>query len=85
MWHEPAVRMVDADPRLDLNSNAEEGELMLRRKMNRLMPIGLVLLASGLLLHRMHGDYVESISGFLIGISIVFLIAGFVGRSQQVS
>lgn len=58
---------------------------MLSRKMSRLMPIGLMLLASGLLLHRMHGDYVESISGFLIGISIVFLIAGFVARSRQAS
>jgi hypothetical protein len=61
-------------------------EVVLRRKLSRLLPLGLVLLASGLLLHYwMHGDYAESISGFLIGISVVLMIAGFVGHSQQLS
>ena len=56
------------------------------RKLGRVLPIGLVLLASGLLLHNwMRGDYAESISGFLIGISLVFIIAGFAGHSQQLS
>jgi len=51
-----------------------------RRNMSRLVPIGLMLLASGLLLHNLsHGEYTESISGFLIGISLVFMIVGFMG------
>ena len=54
------------------------------RKLSRLLPTGLVLLATGLLLHNwMHGDYAESISGFLIGISVVSMIAGFAGRSPH--
>ncbi len=58
---------------------------MLRKNLSRLVPIGLVLLSGGLLLnHWIHGDYAESISGFLIGLSLVFIIAGFVGRSRQV-
>lgn len=51
---------------------------MSHRRRSRLLPIGVVLLASGLLLRNwMHGDYAESIAGFLIGISLVFMIAGF--------
>lgn len=56
---------------------------MSRHKMTRLLPIGLVLLASGLLLHNwMRGDYAESVSGFLIGISLVFMIVGFALNSR---
>lgn len=56
------------------------------RKLRQLLPIGLVLLASGLLLHKwMHGDYAESISGSLTGISLVFIIVGFAGRSRQLA
>ena len=59
---------------------------MLHRKMSLVLPIGLVLFATGLLLHNwMHGDYAESIAGFLIGISLVCLIAGFFGSSRQVN
>ena len=57
---------------------------MSRRRLSQLVPIAVVMLASGLLLHKwMHGDYADSISGFLIGVSLVFVIAGFVGRSRQ--
>lgn len=56
---------------------------MARRKLSQLVPTGLILLASGLLLHNgMHGDYAESVSGFLIGISLVFVIAGFALNSR---
>ena len=51
---------------------------MSRRKISQLVPLGVVLLASGLLLHNwMHGDYADSISGFLIGVSLVFIGFGF--------
>lgn len=59
------------------------GSIVPRRDMTRLLPIGLVLSASGLLLHNwMYGDYAESISGFLIGISLVFVIVGFMGHRR---
>lgn len=55
-------------------------------KLSQLLPLGVVLLASGLLLHNsMHGDYADSISGFLIGVSLVFMITGFAARSKQLS
>lgn len=54
------------------------------QKFRRLFPIGLILLAAGLALHIWtHGDYTESAAGFLIGISIVFIIAGFFGRFRK--
>ena len=56
---------------------------MSHRNVSHLLPAGLVLLASGLLLNNwLHGDYAESLAGFLIGISSVFMIAGFVGHSR---
>lgn len=52
---------------------------MSRKRISQLVPLGVVLLASGLLLHNwMHGDYADSISGFLIGVSLVFIVFGFV-------
>ena len=52
---------------------------MLQSKMNRLIPIGLLMLAGGLMLHLLRrGDYSESASGFLIGIALVFIVFGFV-------
>jgi hypothetical protein len=49
-------------------------------KVNRLIPIGLLMLAGGLMLRvLMRGDYSESASGFLIGIALVFIVFGFVG------
>ncbi|HKF06297.1 MAG TPA: hypothetical protein VKB49_28525 [Candidatus Sulfotelmatobacter sp.] len=50
-------------------------------RLTRLLPIGAILLAAGLGLHLWtHGDFSESISGFLIGIGVVFIIAGFANR-----
>ncbi|MGA7752975.1 MAG: hypothetical protein WCB05_09090 [Candidatus Sulfotelmatobacter sp.] len=59
---------------------------MLQRKLNRLIPIGLMMLASGLILHNwVHGRYTEFAGGFLIGMAIVFMIAGIAGRSRGVT
>ena len=57
---------------------------MLRNKISRLLPIGLACLGSGLLIHNsLHGRYVEFSSGVLIGVSLVFIIAGFAAHSRQ--
>ena len=54
---------------------------MLQNKFRRLLPIGIVLLATGLILHNFaHGRFYNFSSGFLIGMSLVFVIAGFVMR-----
>ncbi len=51
---------------------------MLQSKVNRLIPIGLLMLAGGLVLRTlMHGNYSESAAGFLIGIALVFIVFGF--------
>jgi hypothetical protein len=51
--------------------------------MNRLIPIGSLMLASGLVLHNwMHLRYSEFAGGFLIGMSCVFLIAGFIAQTR---
>jgi hypothetical protein len=53
-------------------------------KLNRLLPIGTILLSVELGLHIWtHGDYSESISGFLIGIAVVLIIAGFMNRFSK--
>jgi len=44
------------------------------------------MLAAGLLLHNWtHGRYTEFTAGFLIGMSLVFMIAGFVRHSPASS
>lgn len=44
------------------------------------------MLAAGLVLHNWtHGRYTEFTAGFLIGMSIVFMIAGFVWQSRASS
>jgi hypothetical protein len=59
---------------------------VLHRKFNRLIQIGLLMLAGGLILHNwVHGRYTEFAGGFLIGMSIVFMIAGVVGRSRRLT
>lgn len=56
---------------------------MLQSKSNYLLPIGLILLAAGLILHNwISGARAEFPAGFLIGMSIVFMIAGFLNRSR---
>jgi hypothetical protein len=57
-----------------------EETIMLQSKVNRLIPIGLLMLAGCLMLHvLMRGHYSESAAGFLIGIAMVFIVFGFVG------
>ena len=54
---------------------------VLRSKLKVLLPMGLLMLSGGLILHNWtHGGYIDFASGFLIGMSIVFLIAS---RSQM--
>ena len=56
---------------------------MLKSKFNCLIPTGLLMLAGGLLLHSfMHEGYSEFAGGLLIGMSLVFLIAGVVGSQR---
>lgn len=56
---------------------------MSRSKLNPLLPIGLLMLGAGLLLHIwMHGDYAQSASGFLLGLSVVFILFGFLSQKR---
>ncbi len=58
---------------------------MLHRKLSRLLPIGVLMLAAGLILHNfLHGRYTEFTAGVLIGMSAVFMIAGSVGRIRKI-
>ena len=55
-------------------------------KLSRLFPIGLLMLAAGLILHNfLHLAYSEFAGGFLIGMACVFMIAGIVTRSKRIS
>ena len=57
---------------------------MSRSQFNPLRPIGLLMLAAGLWLHiGMQGDYAQSVSGWLLGISVVFLGFGFFSQKPQ--
>jgi hypothetical protein len=56
---------------------------VLQNKLNRLMPIGLLLMASGLMPHNFaQGRVINFSTGFLIGMSLVFVIVGFVRKSR---
>jgi len=56
---------------------------MSRDKLNRLFPIGLLMLSIGLMLHNWtHGRYSDFAGGFLIGMSIVFMLAGLARPSK---
>jgi hypothetical protein len=58
-------------------------ESVLPSKSDRLIPTGMLMLSGGLILHNwMYGRYTEFGGGFLIGMSLVFLIAGFVQQSK---
>jgi hypothetical protein len=53
--------------------------LVLKRNLDRLFPIGVLMLSGGLLLHNfLHARSTEFAAGFLIGMSIVFLTAASV-------
>jgi len=59
---------------------------VLHRKLSRLFPIGVLMLAAGLMFHNfLHGRYTEFTAGFLIGMSAVFMIAGFIGQRRAFS
>ncbi len=56
---------------------------MLKRNLNYLLPTGAFMLSGGLLIHNfLHGRCTEFAAGFLIGMSLVFVIAGFVKNSR---
>lgn len=58
---------------------------MIRTKLSFLVPVGSLALAAGLIVQLWaHGRSSHFIAGFLIGISLVFLIAGLMGRSKSV-
>ena len=55
---------------------------MVRRRFNPFFRVGLLLLTVGLVARFWtHTKYGEFVSGFLLGLSIVLLIAGFVRQS----
>jgi hypothetical protein len=55
---------------------------VLSRRLHSFFPVGTLMLAAGLVLHNWtHGRHTEFIAGFLIGMSVVFMIAGFVKQS----
>ncbi len=54
---------------------------MLGKRISRLLPVGVLMLATGLLLHNFaHDRASEFVAGFLIGMSAVFMIAAWIGR-----
>lgn len=58
------------------------------KKLSRLFPLGALMLAIGLIVHKltlhnwMHARYFEFASGVLIGVAIVFMIAGLLSASK---
>ena len=56
---------------------------MAGRRMNVFVRVGLLALAAGLLVRLFaHARFSEFAAGFLIGLSIVLIIFGMVGRSR---
>ncbi|MFZ0318647.1 MAG: hypothetical protein WAL56_05925 [Candidatus Sulfotelmatobacter sp.] len=54
------------------------------RRPNMITRVGLLALAAGLLLRLYtHAKYTEFSAGFLLGLSIVFMIAGFVLQKRN--
>jgi len=59
---------------------------MLRKNLSVLVRVGTLAFAAGLAVNVFpHGRYSHFIAGFLIGMSLVFLIAGVAGRSRSAS
>jgi len=59
---------------------------VLHKQSKNLLPIGMLTLSAGLLLHNWrHGRSAELAEGLLIGMSVVFIIAGWLRRSRQVN
>ena len=57
---------------------------VVRHKLKRLLPVGLLFLSGGLVLHNWtHGPYFSFAAGMLIGMSVVVVVAGLIaGRSS---
>ena len=59
---------------------------MTQRKKRNLIAFGLIFLSAGLILHNWaHGHSMHFAAGFLIGLSIVLIIAGVIVRSRDVA
>ena len=59
---------------------------MSRSNWKNLLPIGLVSLSAGLIVHNfLHTRSSEFAAGLFIGMSIVFVIAGFIGRHKRIT
>jgi hypothetical protein len=59
---------------------------MARQIMNFFVRMGLLALASGLLLRLFaHASYTEFASGFLLGLSLVLMIVGLLRKSRGVT
>lgn len=57
---------------------------MNRGKVNTFIPIGLLALMAGLFIRLFtHGRYADGSAGFLIGMSLVFIIFGFVQQRKK--
>jgi hypothetical protein len=57
---------------------------VLKKSLDRLFPVGALMLSGGLLLHNFqHARSTEFTAGFLIGLSIVFLIASSAKRFNR--
>lgn len=59
---------------------------MFRSGVNSFIPVGLFALVAGILLRLFtHGNYSHFAGGFLIGVSIVWIIVGFVRQSRSMT
>lgn len=62
------------------------GRFMTRRGIDIFVLVGLVALVAGLLLRLYtHTNYTDFTAGFLIGISLVLIIAGFVRQRRRLT
>ncbi len=54
------------------------------KKKNALLSLGLLSLSLGLILHLfVHARFSEFVAGLLIGMALVFIIAGFIRRKRS--
>lgn len=57
---------------------------MNQRKINRFVPVGLLLLMAGIFLqHFTHERYSDFAGGFLMGVALVFLIFGLAQKMKS--
>jgi hypothetical protein len=57
---------------------------MNQRKINRLVPVGLLLLMAGIFLqHFTHERYSDFAGGFLMGVALVVLIFGLAQKTKS--